>query len=744
MNISGKNLNTDNNLNRTLRSPLNVENLVISESSSTISNVAQPYNTSHFQKVSDGVHKQEISVTCELNNRLKNLMYEIKMLYNSLNRLDVQFNRGKRGLREETTIVDCVEMKGKFNKIYEDLNRISKALSMVDDNGICRCKCPLDTMTTVGTTTEVSHLTKIPFGQATFTSGNMNEHASVTGENTKQSKKNIFSKYTSQSVTNQLSSVSDYEVITATSKEENEFTTMLSSTLGGTTTQEDTDITVDTKGDLSPEMSIAVTNIINREDNTQTTIGPQIIYFTGIITNDNENIQTHISSDTATSITDIMDPNESIGTTELNNRITTSHENNSNTDDFSNFTAENENISESTTEMLGNKKNYSNIYYVIEKNLESLYENENILKSTTDILSKPDNKYDITYITEKSSESTSENENISGSTTEISELDINHSKKYYVTEKTPQSTSENENTSGSTTELSELDNNYSEMYVTEKTSEFTSKIENIPKSITETSKPDDNNYSNTNVTDRTVDLIFENKSIRESITENKNKNNTVLNERTSSEDRGEKHYDEPNDGQNTNHSTTIIGNTNTENVNHSVLDNKDDNKSTTQQPEAIQQLKVQPKPYPICFYPAPCSPNVVNYQQINELQDASTNTIQYTAQSLSSYKRKPPVATVIQNDYPVLLICRTDVVCSVADFAGQPNRLHCMYSVNVNKNSENTSNQTLKNYYNSTKNAAAVTSVESGARNNGDILTGNKIKYYMISPNVVYILINNT
>ncbi|KAL4107717.1 hypothetical protein QTP88_018013 [Uroleucon formosanum] len=724
----GKNLKTDNNLNRTLRSPLNVENLVISESSSTISNVAQPYNTSHFQKVSDGVHKQEISVTCELNNRLKNLMYEIKMLYNSLNRLDVQFNRGKRGLREETTIVDCVEMKGKFNKIYEDLNRISKALSMVDDNGICRCKCPLDTITTVGTTTEVSHLTKIPFDQATFTSGNLNEHAPATGENTKQSKKYIFSKYTPQSVTNQLSSVSDYEIITTTSNEENEFTTMLSSTLGGTTTQEDTNITVDTKGDLSPEMSIAVTNIINREDNTQTTIGPQIIYFTGIITNDNENIQTHITSDTSTSTTDIMDPNESIGTTELNNRITTSHENNSNTDDFSNFTAENENISESTTEMLGNEKNHSNTYYVIEKNSESLYANENISKSTTGILSKPDNKYDITYITEKSSESTSENENISGSTTEISKLDMNHSKKYYVTEKTPQSTSENENTSGSTTELSELDNNYSEMYVTEKTSEFTSKIENIPKSITETSKLDDNNYSNTNVTDRTVDLIFENKSIRKSITENKYKNKTVLNERTSSEDRGEKHYDEPKDGQNTNHSTTIIGNTNTENVNHSVLDNKDDddyNKSTIQQPEAIQQLKVQPKPYPICFYPAPCSPNVVNYQQINEPQDASTNTIQYTAQSLSSYKRKPPVATVIQNDYPVLLICRTDVVCSVADFAGQPNRLHCMYSVSVNKNSENTSNQTLKNYYNSTKNAAAVTSVESGARNNGDILTGN-------------------
>ncbi|XP_060875249.1 serine protease nudel isoform X2 [Metopolophium dirhodum] len=696
----GIDTNIGNNLNRTLRSPLNVENLFKSESFSTISNVSQPYNNSHFQAVSDNVHKQEISVTCELNNRLKSLMYEIKRLYNSLNRLDVQFNRDKRGLREETTIVDCVEMKGKFNKIYEDLNRISKALSMVGDNGICRCKCPLDTITTVGTTTEVSHLTKIPIDQRIFTLGNVNEHAPATGEKTKQSKKIIFSKYTPQSVTNQLGSVSDYEIITTTSNEENEFSTTLSSTLGGTTIQEDTDRTVDTKGDLSPEMSIAVTNIVNREDNTQTTVGPQIIYFTGIIPNDNENIQTHITSDTSTSSTDIMDPNESIGTTELNNdRITTTHENNSNKDVFLNFTAENENISETTTEILGHENNHSNTVNITKKNSES----------TTDISSKLDNRYDITYITEESSESTSENENISGSTTEISELDINHSKTYYVTEKTLQSTSENENTSRSTTEISELDKNYSETYVTEKTSEFTFKI-------TETSKPDDNNYSNTDVTDRTVDLI-EN---------NKNRNDTVVNERTSSENRGEKHYDKPKDAQNTNHSKTIISNTNTENVNHSMLNNKDDDdKSTLQQPEVIQQLKVQPKTYPICFYPAPCSPNIVNYQQINELQDASTNTIQYTAQSLSAYKRKPPVATVIQNDYPVLLICRTDVDCSVADFAGQPNRLHCMYSVNVNKNNENTSNQTIKNYYNSTKNAAAVTSAKSAARNNGDILTGN-------------------
>jgi len=662
-------------------------------------------------------------------------MYEIKRLYNSLNRLDVQFNRDKRGLREETTIVDCVEMKGKFNKIYEDINRISKALSMVDDNGICRCKCPLDTITTVGTTTEVLHLTKIPFDQRISTPGNLNEHAPATGEKTKQSKKIIFSKYTPKSVTNQLGSVSDYEIITTTSNEENEFSTTLSSTLRSTTIQEDTDRTVDTKGDLSPEMSIAVTNIVNREDNTQTTVGPQIIYFTGIIPNDNENIQTHIISDTSTSLTDIMDPNESIGTTELNNdRITTTHENSSNKGVFLNFTAENENISETTTEILGHKNNHSNTYNITKKNSESLNENENILKSTTDILSKPDNRYDITYITEESSESTSENENISGSTTEISELDINHSKTYYVTEKTPQSTSENENTSGSTTETSELDKNYSETYATEKTSEFTFKIENITKSNTGTSKPDDNNYSNTYVTDRTVDLI-EN---------NKNRNNTVVNERTSSEDRGEKHYDEPKDAQNTNHSTSTIGNTNTENVNHSMMNNKDDDdKSTLQQPEVIQQLKVQPKTYPICFYPAPCSPNIVNYQQINELQDASTNTIQYTAQSLSAYKRKPPIATVIQNDYPVLLICRTDVVCSVADFAGQPNRLHCMYSVNANKNNENTSNQTIKNYNNSTKNAAAVTSAKSAARNNGDILTGNKIKY-IIPPNIVYLSPNNT
>jgi len=644
-------------------------------------------------------------------------MYEIKRLHSSLNRLDVQFNRDKRGLREEATVVDCVQMKGKFNKIYEDLNRISKALSTIDDNGICRCKCPLDT--------EDSHFTKLSYDQTTFAPINLNEHAPGTGEKTKQLKKIIFSKYTPLSATNQLSSVSEYGIITSTSNEEKEFTTMLSSTVESTTNQENTDRTVDTKGDLSPEMSIAVTNIVNREDDTRTTVGPQIIYFTGTI--DNEEIQTHITFDTSTSSTGIMDPNETIGTTELNNdKITTTYDadNYSNKDVISNLTSENENISEPTTEILRPENNHNNTYNIITKYSGSLYENENISNSTTDV-SKLDNKYSNIYILEKFSESTSENENVLGSTTEISELDINHSKTYYDQEKTSRSISENENTSGSTTEISELYNNYSETYVTEETSESTSKIENITKSITVTSKPGGcNNYSNTNITDRTVDLMIENKNIIGSITEmpvsNENKNKTIVNERTSSEDRGEKHFDKPRDGQNYPNQSIVIGNTNKD----------DDDKSTLHQPEVIQQIKVQPKTYPICFYPAPCSPNIVNYQQINELKDTSKNPIQYTAQSLSTYKRKPPVATVIQNDYPVLLICRTDVVCSVADFAGQPNRLHCMYSVDVNKNNDNNSNQTIKNIYNSTKNAAAVTDgAKSTARNNDDILTGNNKIY---------------
>jgi len=193
----------------------------------------------------------------------------------------------------------------------------------------------------------------------------------------------------------------------------------------------------------------------------------------------------------------------------------------------------------------------------------------------------------------------------------------------------------------------------------------------------------------------------------------KNDEKTIVQERNSSENRE--------NGQNTNQST-IIGNTRVENLNHSELNNKDDDKSTPQQPEVIQQ-QLLPKSYPICFYPVPCSPNVVSYQQ-NE-QDTNKNTIQYSAQSLNAYKRKPPIATVIQNNYPVLLICRTDVVCSVTDFAGQSNRLHCMYSVNASKNNEHTSNQTIKNYDNSTKNAF-VTRAKS-ARNNDDILTGNKI-----------------
>lgn len=679
----------------------------------------------HYQTVSDDVHEQEISVTCELNNRIIKLKNEIERLYNSLTRLDTRFNRDRRGLYETTTIVDCVQMKGKFNKIYEDLNRISKALSMIDNNGICRCKCPLDTITIVDTTTEVTRLTEIPFDIITFASGNLNEHTPSTSEKTKLLKKITISNNKPQSVTNQFRSISDHEIISTTSDEENEFTTVLS-THGDTTSQGDTSGTIDTKGDLSPEMSNAVTNSVKLKDDAPITVEPQILYHTETITNDYINLQTFIASDMPTSSTDITDSNETVQTTELNNdRISTAQEKETNKDIILKFTTENEDISESTSEVLELENNHSKTFITL-KIPESTFENSNISKLTLSRSSEPDNNYNIAYTTEKTSQSTSENENILGSTAEILELDNNYSKTH-VTETTSKSTSENENTSGSTIEISELDNTYSKTYVTEKTSELTSKIENIFESITETSKSNDNNYnnySNTNVTERTIDLIIENKNITESITEmsisNKNDEKTIVQERNSSENRDNDENKRKN-GQNTNQST-IISNTGIENLNHSELNNKDDDKSTLQQPEVIQQ-QLLPKSYPICFYPVPCSPNLISYQQ-NE-QDTNKNTIQYSAQSLNTYKRKPPVATVIQNNYPVLLICRTDVVCSVTDFAGQSNRLHCMYSVNASKNNEYTSNQTIKNYDNSTKNAF-VTRAKS-ARNNDDILTGNKI-----------------
>jgi len=730
-------------------------------SSSKIPNVGL-LKIRHYRTVSDDVHEQEISVTCELNNRIIKLKNEIERLYNSLTRLDIRFNREKRGLYETTTIVDCVEMKGKFNKIYEDLNRISQALSMIDNNGICRCKCPLDTITVVDTTTKVTRLTEIPFDIVTFASGNVKEHTPNTSEKTQLLKKITISNNKPQSVTNQFRNVFDREISTPTLNEENESTTILLSTFGDTITQEDTVESVDTKGDLSPEMSNAVTNSVKLKDNVQITVEPQLLYHTEIITNDYVSLQTHITSDTPTSSTDITDLNETVQTTELNSdRLYTAQEKKSNNKDvILKSTTENEYISESTTEILEPENNHSNTYitkktpesayeneniskltisrsepdnnynnvYITEKTSQSTYENENILGSTTEIL-ELDNNYSKTYVTKTTSESTSENENILGSTTEILELDNSYSKKC-VTKTTSESTSENENISETTTtEILQLDNNYSKTYITEQTSESTSKIENISGLITETSKPNDNyynNYNNTNITDRTVDFIFESKNISESNTEmsisNKNDGKTVVKERTSSEDR-ENHDNKLNNGTNSNQST-IIGDTNIENLDHSKLVNKYDDKSTLQQPEVIQQ--VPQKTYPICFYPVPCSQNVVNLNYRQNEEETNKNTIQYLAQSLNTYKRKPPVATVIQNDYPVLLICRTDVVCSVADFAGQSNRLHCMYSVNAaNKNSEYTSNQTIKNYDNSTKDESATRA--KSARNNDEILTGNKI-----------------
>lgn len=608
---------------------------------------------------------------------------------------------------------------------------------MVDDNGICRCKCPLDSVAIVGTRTTkellATHLTEKPFKVTTFASRNVDGREPDAGEKTKQLKKNLI---VEGLPANEFGSVtaSDYEIVGTTPNDQNEIATTLSSSLVGSiiTTREDTAVVraVDTKWDLSPEMSNAVTNFVKFNDNDlQTTTEPQTIYYDEIVTNDYRNTAARehiiVTSGTPKSSTDIITDSDQIIETKENVSTSTAQDENMNKDD------------------------------VILRGTTTGAVNENISKlaTTTDVLQKHENNQIDKYSTGKTSESTSKNENISASTTEISELDDNRAGTIVAKETSEWTSAENENMSKPTTDLSaRLDNDRRDdpSYATETTLEPTSENEIISGSVTvwTTPKLDDNNnnyyYSNADGPEIiTVGFTIEKKNVSETTTKmptitatSDNKNNEIVSkDRSSSASR--------NEGRAANGPEVERNNT----VGPTAVNKKDDNGSVPRRPEVmhVQQQVVQPKWYPVCFYPVPCSPNAPNYLQPNgQEQDAAKSAIRYSAQSLSAYKRRPPpVATVIQNNYPIMSYCATDMVCSVADVAAQSNVLHCMlkpmFSVDVNVNgggggggSVDTSNRTVENRDDSAKNAVAA--MAKSARNDGDILTGNQIKIILSDP----------
>ncbi|XP_050544964.1 serine protease nudel-like [Daktulosphaira vitifoliae] len=124
---------------------------LVNEKSNLIENHNQD-NSNFFQKQIkrfknqfNEFHEQKIAVTDELNKGIKDMSFEIKRLYDGLTLLGRHVSREKRSLNQgQAAMAECVEMKEKFNKIYNELNQIYKTLTKMDENGICRCKCPIN------------------------------------------------------------------------------------------------------------------------------------------------------------------------------------------------------------------------------------------------------------------------------------------------------------------------------------------------------------------------------------------------------------------------------------------------------------------------------------------------------------------------------------------------------------------------------------------------------------------------
>lgn len=630
-------------------------------------------------------------MTCELNNGIKELNNEIKRLYDSLTRLDARVNRDKRGLNEQTAIVDCVQMKGKFQKIYEDLSRISETLSMIDENGICRCKCPLPTDKI--STEVINNITEVPFDLlTTFILKSNSDELSGSNENLNQSKK-IDSENNSQKVMNN-NIISKYRGTTETANEVNKFT----STLMPNVTPVETDTTTETIDDMSPAMSNAVTNFLNVDGFTEMTKGKTLYYtdYNDKITKENGYEQI-ITSEISKSLTEITDLNETTETTVFNyNKLFSMKDESPGTE----IITENENILKPVTTTSNPVLNNNNTY-ATETTYEITSENENNLESTTEI-SNSNNIYINTYVTKNTYESTSENKFVPNSSTELSVL-IENDVNTDVMERTFKTTFKNEYVSVSTSELSVF-----EIYENEKM------LQNKNIKASTTSLPDfDDNNSHGNANERHSSQN-QNKNIYH---DDKSKDGIIYQSKAG----------KPTDVEN---KTTSKPQYNYDHINTPHLET------------------MQPKWYPICFYPIPCSPNLSNYQQ--NTQDTSKNTIQYSAQSLRTYKKKLPLAdaTVIQNNYPIISYCPLGMACPMIDFVGQANILHCMLkskspdtvqstTVDVNKNnSEIISSRKLTNTkFNNMKNDSAVefyVTKDKILRDSDEIFTGKNFKHIII------------
>lgn len=642
-----------------------------------------------FETNTDEIFEQKTSVTCDLNNGIKELNNEIKRLYNNLMRLDDRVSREKRDLRNQTAIVDCIQMKEKFNKIYKDLNRISETLSMVDDNGICRCKCPLDKI--ARPSAEVALATdEPPFELTTFNLENTDK-PSGPGEKTMQHKKIILSEYDPQNVVDNVMTNKRKYVIDegrtfdwTTTVDENKFTS--TRTPEDATNLKGTVTTTETNEDMSPAMSNAITNRLH------------YVITEDIPKNDRRTTENIIivTSEEPKSPTRITDSKETVEMTGYDEKSTTPAEKRSDREIILKSKHKSDYSLDSTTEIYNYNKNENDS--ITENTSESTTSSNEIISESTTEIFVSDKDEMSKNITDETFESTTLNGHISELDTEINVYYKNEGIDIADENASELTTSSNENNSELTTETYVSGKGEKNIIVTDGILELTSTNDNISGSTTAES-PGSGKYEivANNVAGNTPELASTHKNVS---MPSRTTEIPVSEKRETSTAKGAESALElkPTVGdasERTAITATSAPGKNVKDADARVESSPEDKKSatadidhsnTTHRTEKTTPQLQQPQWYPICFYPVPCSPsaNVFDRGQQNVAMGASKATddaIQYSAQSLNSYKKKAPLAgaTVIQNGYPIITYCPVGMVCPMTDVAGQAtNVLHCM------------------------------------------------------------------
>lgn len=549
-----------------------------------------------FRAEAHGARERKTFATHELIAGVKGLNDEIKRLHSGLTRLDRRVNRVrvKRGMGEQKAIADCVRMKDKLKTIYDELNRMLETLTLMNANGICRCECPPGATGAAGQATLAA--TDLPLEATTFRLDDTGG-AVQSGETTKRSPSIVRTGDESRNA-------ADHENAESAGRQ-----MMTGKTTADTATvtapPEVTVTTAETKEDMSPAMSNAVTEFVRFNSNGY---------------DDDDNGQTVEPS--------IVTTGTPPASTTADSNKTTGADYDETTDEHSTVksTTDNGNVSETTTETPVSGNDHGD---------------------TDDTVPPRDRQ--LTTGNYNGPEFTTNSDTHTG--------DV----------QTP--------FVGSTTE------NISEFTTTEPA----------------TGRKYDNGTSVLNAATALPVTTANYKNIKEPPVADTSNVKGI----------------------------TLAGNPDGSENEKYIYEREN---ASAVRPTAIG---TQPVWFPICFYAAPCAQNAPDTRQLS--RNENQNPIRYSAQSLKTHKKYPPVAdatTIIQNSYPIVSYCPVGVVCSNYDYATASNTtamLHCTLRPSFYKTADTVPHQAARDGYEraDANDSAAVQSERP--RDSDEILTGKKI-----------------